>query len=353
MGRKKIAIVRATNVIPFDGVVCPISEAPYLRKEKGTEFYNAMRDLLRRKGLLTEVDWTKPDEIDKIDEKNSQTVEEYMPYNSAYNSMVLWALNGIVPDDNSKGGTFGTNIFSDKDCAIIDGLEEQLDQSEITSLVPTDTAIKGKVKLSKQAIILLRKERYESLSQEQKDKLLSLGLELKIFEGDLTEAVKQTLQESGRYTAETLSLAKEDDGYIKSETSDQVRQIIRDIAKERNIAQVLHWNVITGQNDELDKLENVKDELENRSIVKDFYQKAFFEYLFSKMEIDNELKECVLYFSDSPKYMEDLCDEIARIGIDKYKLLVDEYNKTLEQLREQGKLPTPQEIVNSVKKMKK
>lgn len=346
MDIKNIALVRATNVIPVDGVVRPISAVPYLRKEKDTEFSTSMRDLLRRKGLLKEVDWTKPDEINKISKENTKTLEQYVPYNSDYNSMVLWSLNGLVPDDMN-------NTFSDKTCAIIDGLAEQIEQSEMVSLVPTDTAIKGNVNLSNKATILIDKDRYETLSLEEKDKLAKLNLNVTIFQGNLKEAVNEALIREGRYTAETLSLAREDDGYIKSDTSDEVRRTIRDVANERNIAQVLHWSVITGQNDELDKLENVKDDFENGCIVKDFYKRAFFEYLFSKMNIDNGTKEYALYFPDSSKYMEDLCDEIGRIGIDKYKLLVDEYNKSLEQLRETGKLPTPQQIVNSARENKK
>lgn len=346
MDIKNIALVRATNVIPVDGVVRPISAVPYLRKEKDTEFSTSMRDLLRRKGLLKEVDWTKPYEINKISKENTKTLEQYVPYNSDYNSMVLWSLNGLVPDDMN-------NTFSDKTCAIIDGLAEQIEQSEMVSLVPTDTAIKGNVNLSNKATILIDKDRYETLSLEEKDKLAKLNLNVTIFQGNLKEAVNEALIREGRYTAETLSLAREDDGYIKSDTSDEVRRTIRDVANERNIAQVLHWSVITGQNDELDKLENVKDDFENGCIVKDFYKRAFFEYLFSKMNIDNGTKEYALYFPDSSKYMEDLCDEIGRIGIDKYKSLVDEYNKSLEQLRETGKLPTPQQIVNSARENKK
>lgn len=346
MDIKNIALVRATNVIPVDGVVRPISAVPYLRKEKDTEFSTSMRDLLRRKGLLKEVDWTKPDEINKISKENTKTLEQYVPYNSDYNSMVLWSLNGLVPDDMN-------NTFSDKTCAIIDGLAEQIEQSEMVSLVPTDTAIKGNVNLSNKATILIDKDRYETLSLEEKDKLAKLNLNVTIFQGNLKEAVNEALIREGRYTAETLSLPREDDGYIKSDTSDEVRRTIRDVANERNIAQVLHWSVITGQNDELDKLENVKDDFENGCIVKDFYKRAFFEYLFSKMNIDNGTKEYALYFPDSSKYMEDLCDEIGRIGIDKYKSLVDEYNKSLEQLRETGKLPTPQQIVNSARENKK
>lgn len=345
MNIKNIALVRATNVIPIDGVVRPISEVPYLKKEEGTEFSFAMNDLLKKKGILKEIDWTKPDEISKIDKENNEILNQYMPYNTDYNSMVLWSLNGLVPDDIN-------NTFSDKTCAIIDGLEEQIEQSEIVSLVPTDTAIKGAVKLSNQASILISKERYETLSQEEKDKLTKLDLNVSVFEGDLKEAVDEELIKKNRYTAETLSLKREDDGYVKSDTSDNVRDTICSIANEKNIAQVLHWNVLTGQNDELDKLANVKDEFKNSLIASDFYKKAFFEYLFSRMDIDSKIKGDALYLPESSVYMKNLCNAIDKNGIDKYKLLLDEYNRALEQLREKGKLPTPQEIINSKRQNK-
>ena len=352
MDIKNIELVRATNIIPVDGIVRPISEVPYLRKEKGTEFSDAMRDLLRRKGLLKEVDWTKPDEVSEIAKENSEILNQYMPYSSDYNSMVLWSLNGLVPDDMN-------NTFSDKTCAIIDGLAEQIDQSEVVSLVPTDTAIKGSVNLSNGATVLISRERYETLTQEEREKLDKLDINITIFEGDLKETVDKELTKEGRYTAETLSLRREDDGYLRSDTSDGVRKTIRSVALIRRIPQVLHWNVITGQYDKLDplepldKLENVKDDFKNSGIVKDFYKNAFFEYLFSKMDIDNKAKGDALYSPESSVYMEALCDEIDRIGIDKYKSMLDEYNKSLEQLRKSGKLPTPQEIVNSVKENKK
>jgi len=335
MNIKNIALVRATNAIPFDGIVHPISEVPYLCKPKDTEFAVAMKDLLRRKGILQKADIAKLDEI----------INQYMPYNSGYNSMVLWSLNGLVPDDMN-------NTFSNKTCAIIEGLAEQMEQSEIISLVPTDTAIKGNVNLSNKATILISKERYEELSQEEREQLAKLEMNVDVFEGNLKTTIDKVLVEDG-YTAETLSLARDDKGYIKSNTSDEVRETVKGIANERKIAQVLHWNVITGQNDELDKLENVKDEEKNRERVRAFYSRSFFEYLFSRMNIDEDIQMYAMYVPEAARYMEDLCDEIGRIGIDKYKLVVDEYNKSLEQLKETGKLPTPQEIVNSARENKK
>lgn len=341
-----IALVRAMDAIPIDGVVRSISQIQYLKKDRGTAFSGAMNDLLRRKGFLKQIDWTKEDEINKIEKENIEILEQYIPYNSDYNSMVLWSLNGLVPDDMN-------NTFSDKACAIIDGLAEQIEQSEMISLVPTDTAIKERVTLSDNAYILISKEKYETLSIKEKEQLSKLNLNTTIFQGDLKKAIDEILIEDGRYTAETLSLERDDEGYVKSDTSEELLNVINSIAKERNIAQVLHYNIITGQNDELDKLENVKDDFENACIVKDFYNKAFFEYLFSRMNIDDGIKDCVFYFPESSKYMEDLCDEISVMGIDKYKAIVDEYNKSLEQLRENDKLLTPQEIVDSVRENRK
>lgn len=191
------------------------------------------------------------------------------------------------------------------------------------------------------------------MSQEEKINLAKLDLSIAIFEGDLREAINQELLKNNQYTAETLSLKREDKGYIKSKTSYDVRKTIENIATEKNIAQVLYWNVITGENDELDKLESVKDEFENSRIVNNFYKETFFKYIFSKIDIDNQVKANALHMPESSVYMKELCDEIEKIGISKYKDILDEYNKSLEQLRENGKLPTPQKIVDLNKENKK
>ena len=40
MDIRNIALVRATNIIPFDSIVHPISNVPYLRKERGNHNKN-------------------------------------------------------------------------------------------------------------------------------------------------------------------------------------------------------------------------------------------------------------------------------------------------------------------------
>lgn len=347
MNIKNIAVVRATNIIPFDGIVHPVSEVPYLKKNKGTAFDYAISDLLKKSSKISlEGYWTKTEEEQReMDKYNTDILEQYLPYNSDYNSMVLWSLNGLVPDDMN-------NTFSNKTCAIIESLEEQLNNSEVISLIPTDTAIKGNVKLSSQAIILISKERYEALSEEKIEKLNNMDLTIQVFDGELQEAVGKTLKDSERYTSEKLSLNREDRGYVESDSKEELIETIQNIAESNDIAQVLHWDVLTGQNDKTGKLASVKDEFKNGIIVQNCYQKTFFRYLFSRLDIDRTVCSRALGYMESHVYMKALCDEIERIGLDAYKKVVNQYNKTLENLREEGELPTPEQIVNLTKENK-
>lgn len=59
MDINNIALVRATNVILFDGVVRPISNVPYFTKNIGLKFSFKMSDLLRKNKIISEIDYTK------------------------------------------------------------------------------------------------------------------------------------------------------------------------------------------------------------------------------------------------------------------------------------------------------
>ena len=347
MDIRNIALVRATNIIPFDSIVHPISNVPYLRKERGTEFSYAISDLLKKLSIINmENFWTKTEEEqEKVLVKNKRILESYLPYTSDYNSMVLWSLNGIVPDDSN-------NTFSNKDCAIIESLEEQIKKTNVVSLTPTDTAIKGDVVLSNKATILISKNRYDSLTDEEKNKLSKLKLKVVIFEGTLEQAINSELEASNLYTVERLSLTRSKNGYNESETKEELLDTISSIADAHNILQVLFWDIVTGKNDEKENLKDVKDEYKNSVEVARCYHRTFLKYLSLNLNIDNEVIKNATEYIDSSKYMQDLCDEIEKVGIDKYKEVVEKYNKLLELLKSEGKLPTPEEIVSDIKENK-
>ncbi len=361
-----IALVRATNHIPFDGEIKTVGNSVMLSKDSYYQFSFSIGDLLEQLGRIPTYDQVKEDmmkkgEISKDDDLmevygkcsdrsakvKSIIKSDYLPYLGGYNSMLLFSLNGLVPDDDENGG-MGGNVFSDKECAIIDGLEEHID--EIISLNPTDTAINGNVTLSDNAIILISRKKYESLTDKQKADLEKLPCKKVIFEGTLKEAVQSELEKSERYTSEELTLSRI---HIKpSETSNEIMEILNQISEERGLSQAYHFDILSHRTELKGGLEDVKDESEKADIISDYYMNQFYYYMFEKMDIDLRLQYSLINYKSAKPYTEELCKKIKEYGIDKYKELVQGYNRALEELRDSGKLPTGEEILASLEEGK-
>lgn len=352
MNIDNIALVRATNVIPFDGIVRPISNDYYICKNISGYFPAAISDLLKELGIIPKYDPSKAFEEDSYDKhihKCSEILKEYLPYISDYNSVVLFALNGICPDDNEHG--FANNTFSNRKCAVIDSLSSHVDK--VVSLVPTDTAIKGNVELSPDAIILIEEETYLLLSDEQKYMLSTLNLTVKTFKGTLKEAIQTELKQSGRYICEELSLTRSTGGFKPSETSEMQKECINAIAIEYGLSQLKYLNLITARNgEEIPKYDEISNEYSNALKVQEYYLKQFLEELLVEINAPeyfiNELDDN-LY---SKYFMKDVAVLIKEYGIDKYKFFVEQYNLKLKEQQKNRTLLTPEEIVNGKEKTK-
>lgn len=342
-----LALVRATDVVPFDGMIRPISETAYLKKDFNSEFSRAIRDMLLEDGIVPPFDFSKFGDDEYVKTYNKAVngiVSDYIPYSSDYNSMVLFSINGLVPDDSEV--SFGNNTFSNKKCAVIDSLSSHIDQ--VVSLVPTDTAIKGSIKLSNDAIVLLERDYFLSLSKGEQAQLFGNGFIVKLFEGNIKDAVSNTLNESGRYISEELSLSRKDKGYKDSDTKEITIETLNRIANEKNIAQVLYFDVLTGNNDEADKLQDVSNEYKNAIDIMEYYQTEFYDYLFEHMPVDKVLQYRLIDYQYSQEYLKELCATIKAFGIDNYKSIVMNYNSKLELEQKTGELLTPDEIVNNM-----
>lgn len=346
MNIENIAIVRATDIIPIDGKIIPVSEAKYIKKSKNIPLAEGIKNLLKREGLITPIDFSRLEDTQYMEEKNKEIdsiTSKYIPYTSSYNSMVLFSLNGIVPDDKEAG--FGNNTFSNKKCAIIDSLSSHID--DVISLNPTDTAIKGNVTLSSDGIILIEKNVYENLSNIDKNKLRRFYV--KLFEGSLKEAIESYLKNSQRYTCEKLALSSSKGGYLDSPTSEQLKQTIKKIAEEKQISTAYHLNILLHNTDANDKLKSVEKEHENILKIREYYQNEFYKFLFSEMPVNEELQYYLLNYN-SDIYIDKLCEVIQKFGLQNYKKICDKFNSTLELLKNINYLPSPQEIIESINK---
>ena len=351
MNINNIAIVRATNIIPYDGVVRPLSNVPYLCKNIGLEFSAMISDLLRELGIIPPLDQSKmfeEDYYDKMVALSSKILKEYLPYVSDYNSMVLFSLNGICPDDNEHG--FANNTFSNKKVAIIEPLSEHIDQ--VISLVPTDTAIKGDVVLSNSAIILIEESLYNSLNETQKSLLHNNIFSIKTFTGSLKEAIRNELQNSGRYIPETLSLSASTGGFMQSDTSEMQKECINNIASYYGLSQMKYFNLITSRDTSIPKYDEVCDEFDNTIKVQDYYITMFLSnflmYLNAPEDMINNISKNIHY----KPFLLKVITIIKELGIDKYKQFVDSYNKKLEEHQKNMSLITPEDIISLSEEIK-
>jgi hypothetical protein len=353
MNINNIAIVRATNIIPTDGIVKPISESSYIKKNTTTDFSSKMIEFLKNAGIIPPIDYSNLTE-ESMKEHSAiinKIVGDYIPYTSDYNSMVLFSLNGIVPDDSEMG--FGNNTFSNKKCAIIDGLNEHIDN--VTSLMPTDTAIKGSVHLSSSAIILIEEETYANLPEINKQQLSKLSINIKLFTGNLKDAVLSELSASNRYIPEMLSLSRNDQGFVESTTSEEQKRAINELALTHNIPQVLFFNVITREHDYEgnERLSEVNNEFENSLIVEEYYMERFYQYMLVALKDRKDLKELIPKYMRLNMFLDEFFKLIESFGVDNYKIVVAEYNKMLELEKENETLLTPEEIVIAKKESSK
>ena len=351
MNINNIAMVRATNIIPYDGVVRPLSNVPYLCKNIGLEFSAMISDLLRELGIIPPLDQSKmfeEDYYDKMVALSSKILKEYLPYVSDYNSMVLFSLNGICPDDNEHG--FANNTFSNKKVAIIEPLSEHIDQ--VISLVPTDTAIKGDVVLSNSAIILIEESLYNSLNETQKSLLHNNIFSIKTFTGSLKEAIRNELQNSGRYIPETLSLSASTGGFMQSDTSEMQKECINNIASYYGLSQMKYFNLITSRDTSIPKYDEVCDEFDNTIKVQDYYITMFLSnflmYLNAPEDMINNISKNIHY----KPFLLKVIAIIKELGIDKYKQFVDSYNKKLEEHQKNMTLITPEDIISLSEEIK-
>ncbi len=338
MNIDNIAIVRATNIIPFDGVINPISEVPYLVKPNGMQISFMISDLLTEQGILESYDFTKIND-EEYQTKRKEILDSYLPYISSYNSVVLFSLNGLVPNDMN-------NTFSNKNCVIVDGLKEHI--SDVVSLMPTDTAIKGKVIISSSGVLHIKEDFYNSLSDFDKSRLSNLNFAVKIINGSLEDAVKETLTNSDRFHYEKLSLTRSAGGFFPSETSEDTKRVINEVAISYDIPQVLYYDLLTKNNDDMGRLSSVASEYDNSLTVTNYYLENFYNYLLSNMGC-SALKSFVPDYMDSIEFIKSLTVAIRNYGLENYKKLIDSYNEQLEKEKEMGLLLTPEQIVNTYK----
>ena len=63
------------------------------------------------------------------------------------------------------------------------------------------------------------------------------------------------------------------------------------------------------------------------------------------MGLSADIQSKIINNPNSSVYLKELCNMIKSYGLEEYKKLVIDYNTNLELLKQQGELPTPDDII--------
>lgn len=330
MNLDNVVLVRAMNNLPLDGVLVPSCEGKYLKYQLTDDYYYIIKrkvqaDLESKLGRYLEV-WNEEDKkiLDDV-------LKEYLPLTSSYTSTLSFSLNGLVPDDMN-------NKFSDLKLAVLDPIKNHQHENFVNIDV-IDTTIKGSLVVSNEAILLIEKDYFLSLRDEEKMNLVS-HYKLELFTGTLKDAIAKILQKYN-YPAIPLIQQKELNDMEDCIEKESMISFQNDFARTHNVSrlklQQLYMYPISSMSEvDVEASEKVKSDFDKNLIVEKYYKDNFSQFLVSKGEmlgiqlIDEEKFYLFSDFSNREEVLEKLVDSIIQIiGLEEFKQIINEYNQII------------------------
>lgn len=323
-------LVRAyKNYIPYSKIIRPSCEEKYLNYDSTSDYRSIIQ-----KEFIKEYQKQTGKTLNIWEEENYKIIDEsiknLLPLSSTYVSTLSFSINGLVHDDMN-------NFFSEYNVCIIEPLKYHTSDDFINFNV-NDTTIKGSIELSSEAILVIKKEYYESLKEEEKAQLNSI-YKINLFEGSLKEAVDTTLKDNNYPSLNLIN--KRELKYIEdSEEKQSALQFINKFAEDNKLSKLRLFDIYTSPFMELEEDKEAQsklvDEIENINKIKIYYRNNFYDYLI-KIAKDNgmELDEMSEYYlkseySNSIDVLEEIVKYILeKVGFNKYSKLINEYNKQL------------------------
>lgn len=342
-------LVRAyQNYIPYSKTIKPSCEEKYLNYEQVSDYKKIIRrefikEYERQTGKILSV-WDE--EENKI---INEGIRKLLPLSSTYVSTLSFSINGLVHDDMN-------NFFSQYDICVLEPLKYHINDDFVNFNV-NDTTIKGSIELSDEAILVIRKELFESLTKEEKEKLISI-YKIHLFEGSLKDGVENALH-NNNYPYLNLINRKESQYIEDSEIKESALKFINDFAEHNHLSKLRLFDIYTSPFLETteDKIaqSKVSDEIKLINDIKMYYRNSFYEFLVERSEENGlEITEMDKYYlmseyANSEEILEKIVTYlIQKIGFNNYGQLISEYNRQLiENYR------TNSEIVNSHDSLKK
>ena len=313
-------LVRTTDFLATEREIKPLCHIPFIIKNNNLVKF-AIQDYMDETDPINF--WT---EEERFNERNNMIINNYLPYSSQYRSTVHFSVNGLV-SSHAKGD------FSNRDFIIIDPLEFHLKNNDIRSFRMEDTFMYGDVKLSPEAVIMVKKERYEELLL-QNPQLSQYNVVL--YTGPEKEAVEAYLTSKGIIT-ERIS----EHGSDEHACTPQINKFRAKLKETYGIDSDPHF-----------LSQEYKSDDECNLLVWDYYNNLFYTFLLNKLGIQEPEYSVRLFdFMDYRKEEESriyLIQIIKKIGLDNFKLIVEEFNARIVMSISDGTFKNNEEVITSL-----
>ena len=307
-----VALVRVTDYLPKDNFIPAISNVPFLTRINDLSSrvaFDIMKENEQRRSGHAFLE-------NEIEEEFLEKSKEYSPLSTQYRSTVHFTLNGAV--SNHQYGTFNSPFV------IVEPFKHHENDSNIVSVRGDDTYFKDGISLSSDAVVLV--------PIEYKDKAENLEINVVFYNGIRDIALDMYLISIGIVPEQVR------DSYVEdSKTSIFLNRFIESKGYKRE-RHCFHPCYRADDNRSLDLWK--------------YYDDKFYTYLFKRIYPEgthlNELEILkntydMNVFDERP--YNTLKNIVSMLGLDKYKEIVDGYNKSLTEKVNIGTYPTNNEIL--------
>lgn len=318
-------IVRATNHIGNNRILKPLFHIPFVIKNNYV-IRSAIEDILDEK---EHIDFYL--DIDRYNERSNMITNTYLPYSSQYRSTVHFSVNGLV-SSHAKGD------FSNRNFIIIDPLSYHLQNSDIRAFRMEDTYMYGDVTLSPQAVIMINKDKYEELVLQYPE---LENYNIVLYVGDEKIAVEMYLNHIG-----IVSEKIEEHGSKEHICTNLINEFRKNLKESYQIDSEPHW---------LSK--EYREDDENSLIIWNYYDNLFYTHLLNSMNVKEPEFSIrlsnLLNMSLEEENKEYIKQVIRKIGLEHFKVIVDEFNLKILNSISDGSFKNNEEIVTSLASNKK
>lgn len=311
-----LKIVITANMFPEVRTVLPSGKESYVYKNPDCSLGIVVRDRI-----------DKVDGIDNYDDSQLATLklqsEKYMPYNSKYISVVYAAINGLYPD------YYATNYI------IVDSFKEHVANGKLLSMRPETTLFTGAVKLTNEAVILIKSENLETFSNKYPE---LNRMNVVTFKGDPAQALSMYLVNIGIVPEKMTK-----DFVVTSPTSFKFNEFINQYSTSKKIPLLKYEELVFYESD-----------IKNTEILEKIYDETFYDFLLKAINVPEEsypelfkrLCEGDRYDTDNLIILDGIIDSIGAQGLID---IVTSFNGKIDQMIKDKKYPVNEQIIENRK----